>query len=166
MPPLAGVPASFCIQKPIDTMFALVSGAPSAFRMASDHAFWFSPLGVSYSAVACGVSPPESTDEVEGDVAGAVAVGVGVAVLDGSGFGLWLGAGILAVLKPSGLALAWSSEFLTDEGTAARVAASSGLAVLEVSDVGTAPTATATPRPARAAATPAPAARPPRRGFC
>src|SRR5487761_482335 len=107
-------------------MFALVSGAPSAFRMASDHAFWFSPLGVSYSAVACGVSPPESTDEGEGDVVvGAVVAGVGVAVL-GFGDALWVGAGIFAVLKPSGLALAWSSELRTD-GTAARVAASSGL---------------------------------------
>jgi hypothetical protein len=91
-----------------------------------------------------------------------------VAVLDGVDFGdaLWLGAGILAVAKPSGLALAWSSELVTDAGTAARVAASSGFAELAVSGDGTAPTATATPRPARAAATPAPAARPPRRGFC
>src|ERR1700722_17190962 len=168
MAPLDGVPASFCIQYPMEMMFALVSGAPSEVRMASDQAFSFSPVGVSYSAVGCGVSPPASTDE-DCAVEGAVGVGacVGVA-LECVGFGdaLWLGAGILAVAKPSGLALAWSSELPATDGTAARVAASSGLAELAVSGVGPAPTATAMPRPARAAATPAPAARPPRRGLC
>src|ERR1700730_8364169 len=149
-------------------MFALVNWAPSALRMASDQAFWFSPVGVWFSAVACGVSPPESTDWL--DVAEGAVVGVcaGVAVLWGVGFAdaLWLGAGIFAVAKPSGLALAWSSELPAADGAAARVAASRGFAELAVSGVGTTPTATATPRPARAAATPAPAARPPRRGFC
>ncbi len=63
---------------------------------------------------------------------------VGVAVLRGVGFGdaLWVGAGIFAVAKPSGLALAWSSELPTADGAAARVAASSGLAELAVSGVG------------------------------
>jgi hypothetical protein len=75
-------------------------------------------------------------------------------------------AGIFAVAKPSGLALAWSGAWLTDDGTAARVAASGTFGVFELSGDGTAPTATATPRPARAAATPAPTARPPRRCFC
>src|ERR1700730_15425050 len=104
--PLGGLPASFCIQYPIDTMFALVNGAPRALRIASDQAFSFSPVGVWFSAVACRVSPPESTawpGVVEGPVVGAC-----VAVLLGVGFGdaLWLGAGIFAVAKPSGLALA------------------------------------------------------------
>src|ERR1700730_118240 len=165
--PLGGLPASFCIQYPIDTMFALVNGAPSALRIASDQAFSFSPVGVWFSAVACRVSPPESTDWLDVVEGAVVGVCVGVAVLC-VGFcdALWLGDGIFAVAKPSGLALAWSSELPTAEGTAARVAASRGLAELAVSGVGTTPTATATPRPARAAATPAPAARPPRRGFC
>src|ERR1700722_14185350 len=91
-------------------MFALVNGAPRALRIASDQAFSFSPVGVWFSAVACGVSPPESTDwldVVEGAVVGAC---VGVAVLCvGFGDALWLGAGIFAVAKPSGVALAWSS---------------------------------------------------------
>jgi len=126
-------------------MFALVNGAPRALRIASDQAFSFSPVGVSFSAVACTVSPPESTDWLDA-VVGAC---VGVAVLRGVGFGdaLWLGAGIFAVAKPSGLALAWSSELPTAEGTAARVAASRGLAELAVSGVGTTPTATATRGP-------------------
>jgi hypothetical protein len=75
-------------------------------------------------------------------------------------------AGIFAVAKPSGLALAWSGAWLTVDGTAASFAASGTVGVFELSGDGTAPTATATPRPARAAATPAPTARPPRRGFC
>jgi hypothetical protein len=88
--------------------------------------------------------------------------------LDGVGFADALcvaGAGIFAVAKPSGLALAWRSELPTADGTAI-VAASRGLAELAVSGVGTTPKATATPSPARAAATPAPAARLPRRGLC
>src|ERR1700733_2696151 len=149
MPPLDGVPASFCIQYPMEMMFALVNGAPSEVRMASDQAFSFSPVGVSYSAVGCGVSPPASTDEdcaVEGAVVVGACVGVALACV-GFGDPLWLGAGILAVAKPSGLALAWSSELPATDGTAASVAASRGLAELAVSGVGTAPTATAMPRP-------------------
>jgi hypothetical protein len=77
---------------------------------------------------------------------GVVAGCVGVAVLEGLGLCV---AGILAVAKPSGLALAWSSELLAVDGTAARVAASGTFGVFELSGDGTAPTA-----------------RPPRRGFC
>jgi hypothetical protein len=140
--------------------------------MACDQASWFWPVGVWYSAVAVGVSPELDWDGgwLDGAMVGA-SVGC-VTVFDGVGFGdgLWLGslaAGIFAVAKPSGLALACSSELLTaDDGTAASVAASSGAAELEVSGDGTAPTATATPRPARAAATPAPTARRPRCWLC
>src|ERR1700761_431857 len=154
-------------------MLALVFGSPRAVRMASDQASWFWPFGVWYSAVACGVSPALcAAGRLDGAVVGAWVVGcwVGVAltVLDGVGFGdgFWLGSmpgGIFAVANPNGLALAWSSESLAvDDGTLARVAASSGAPEPDVSGDGTAPTATATPRPARAAATPAPTATRPR----
>src|ERR1700761_9292744 len=71
--PLGGLPASFCIQYPIETMLPLVSGPPRAFRMASDQASWFCPVGVSSPAVAGGVTEPEA-DEDE-DVADAVGRG-------------------------------------------------------------------------------------------
>src|SRR5690348_15344684 len=103
-------------------MFALVSGAPSAVRMASDQAFWFSPFGVSFCAVGCGVSPPESVGGwLVCVMAGwVVACCVGVAVLDGVCLGVGLCvAGIFAVAKPSGLALACSGAWLTVDGTAA-----------------------------------------------
>src|SRR5580704_3897018 len=130
----------------MEMMFSLVSGAPRALRMASDQAFWFSPVGVWYSAVACGVSPLDWL--VDAAVDGAVVAGarVGVAVLDGVGFADALcvaGAGIFAVAKPSGLALAWRSELPAADGTAI-VAASRGFAELAVSGVGTTPKATAT----------------------
>jgi hypothetical protein len=69
-------------------------------RIASDQAFWFSPEGVSYSCVACGVRPPPAA-AVEWVAVGVavvcVGVGVGVVVvLDGVGFGLWVGVGIFA----------------------------------------------------------------------
>src|ERR1700742_4201900 len=41
--------------------------------MASDQASWFCPVGVSYSAVACGVTEPE--DDEDEDVADAVGRG-------------------------------------------------------------------------------------------
>ena len=140
--------------------------------MASDQAFSFSPVGVWFSAVGCGVSPPESVEGGWLVMAGGWVAGccVGVAVWDGVCDGLGLRgaglAGIFAMAKPSGLALAWSGAWLTEDGAAAMVAASGTLGVLELSGDGTAPTATAIPRAARAAATPAPAASPPRRGFC
>src|SRR5580704_4526482 len=75
----------------MDTMFALVSGSPRAVRMASDQASWFWPFGVSFSAVACGVSPElDVVAELElgaglgADVAVAVGVQLGVTCgLDG-----------------------------------------------------------------------------------
>src|SRR6185437_10907572 len=126
-------------------MFALVSGAPRWVRIASDQAFWFSPFGVSFCAVGCGVSPPASVcgalEWVACDVVGAC---VGVAVFDGVCVGLGLvvwSAGIFAVAKPpSWLALACSGAWLSECGTAARVAASGSLGVLEPSGDGTAPT--------------------------
>src|SRR5262249_11787555 len=70
--PYGAVPASFCIQYPMDTMLALVSGSPRAVRMASDHAFWFCPVGVWYSAVGCGVSvEPDVGGREDGAVVGA-----------------------------------------------------------------------------------------------
>src|SRR5580692_3879294 len=140
-------------------MFALVSGAPSEVRMASDQAFSLSPFGVSYSAVGCGVSPPESVEGWLAWVVGCWVAGccVGVAALDGVCDGLGLCgaglAGIFAVAKPSGLALACSSELAADTGAGARVAASGTFGAPEDSGDGTAPTATATPTAARAAAT-------------
>src|ERR1700761_9680585 len=132
-------------------MFALVSGSPRAVRMASDQASWFRPRGVWYSAVARGVSPLLCmSDWVDSVMVGAWALGS-------------MPGGIFAVAKPDGLALAWSSQSLAvDDGTLARVAASSGAPEPGVSGDGTAPIANATPRPARAAATPAPTATRPR----
>src|ERR1700739_3131026 len=116
-------------------MLALVSGSPRAVRMASDQASWFWPLGVWYSAVACGVSPALCVAGwldgamVGASVAGCVGVTLALAVLDGVGFGddVWLGSmpgGIFAVAKPNGLALAWSTESLAGgHGALARDAA-------------------------------------------
>ena len=44
----------------MEMMFASVSGAPSAARMASDQASWFSPLGVTLPGSAVGVRPEEA----------------------------------------------------------------------------------------------------------
>src|ERR1700761_3768573 len=77
---------------------ALVTGAPRPFRMASDQASSFDPLGVWYSAVACGVSADD-------DGAGSVADGVGEAVGVGGtrlavGFGRAVAGPAAALTRP------------------------------------------------------------------
>jgi len=59
-------------------MFALVSGAPSAVRMASDQAFWFSPFGVSFCAVGCAQKvfvKDGKVTQIEGDPASPISRG-------------------------------------------------------------------------------------------
>ena len=64
----------------MDTMLALVSGSPRAVRIASDQAFWFCPVGVSFCAVGCGVSvDPEAGWDADAWVLACVMLGVAVA---------------------------------------------------------------------------------------
>src|ERR1700753_1392570 len=67
---------------------ALVMGSPRPFRIASDQASSFDPLGVSYSAVACGTRPDEGAEvagagvgEAGGDDEARVRAGAGLAVV-------------------------------------------------------------------------------------
>src|SRR5271170_2487382 len=107
-------------------MLALVSGSPSAVRMASDQASWFWPVGVWYSAVACGVSEPEPELEAGADDADD-------AVLTGVATGREVAVGVTAAMAGAvgvavGLALAWAAGCL--RGLACRPAALSGSVAL------------------------------------
>jgi hypothetical protein len=118
-------------------MFALVSGSPSAVRMASDQASSLLPVGVWFSAVGCGVSPElDGGGELSagcGLCAGAeVYAGVGVYAgrgLDGDAVGVTVRRGVdLAVAFLEGECDASGSCAARPRGSVAR-AKLSGLAM-------------------------------------
>src|SRR6201999_2855754 len=92
---------------------ALVMGSPRPLRMASDQASSFDPLGVSYSAVACGARVDDGAEavgdgvaDVGGDEGACVALGAGLAV---AGMAWAISGWRIITAAPSGLFwLLWS----------------------------------------------------------
>src|ERR1700761_1459322 len=90
---------------------ALVMGSPRPLRMASDQASSFDPLGVSYSAVACGTRLDDGADadgvgEAGGGVDAWVRRGAGGAVV-GRAWAI-MGGRIITASAPSGLPWLWA----------------------------------------------------------
>src|ERR1700759_965336 len=81
---------------------ALVMGSPRPFRIASDQASSFDPLGVSYSAVACGTRP-DAGAEVAGAGVGDAGGGEAGVLARGGRAGAITGDRIIPASAPSGL---------------------------------------------------------------
>jgi hypothetical protein len=152
----------------MEMMFASVSGAPSAARMASDQASWFVPFGVTFPGSAAGVRPEAAVAVELGASVGLGVLGLGVALaVDGAAVGVADGFGLagafltgadaiglpiamcgakVAITALDSLRLSWRC-WLWASGAAAVA-----LVVWAVRGIGMAPTPTATATATRAAA--------------
>jgi hypothetical protein len=150
-------------------MFAFVSGASSAVRMASDQASWLVPVGVTFSAIAAGTRPEAEVVGFGAAVGLVEALGLEVALaVDGVAVGVADGLGV-ALPECDGFGVSDAEAALTFATWGAKVVitaldwlswvwvpgeASVALVVLAVSGIGMAPAPTATVTPTRAAANP------------